>query len=143
MIYIQESSGKPEIIFNEGIPHTCPEECDTCRAKIPEPYSEPLIGEESNDALCITVDRCCIPDLQALWAAGARTVCCCCGHGDPDAAMIVVLPEDADKVRKMGYTETKPRNKQCAKCGASFRPKECAGHLDSSFTCRSMGRRCL
>jgi len=47
-------------------------------------------GRDAEGRSCFRVDRCIAPALLAVWAAGFRTLGCCCGHGQ-DAGGIITL----------------------------------------------------
>ena len=62
------------------------------RANTPE--REPL------ETVCI--DRCLVHEIRWLWFLGIRTTGCCCGHSAVPP-YIGVEPDDAHKMRQLGY----------------------------------------
>ena len=50
----------------------------------------------------IGVDRCIALELQTLWSLGITTLGCCCGH-NAAPAYIHVAPDDAGRMRGLGY----------------------------------------
>ena len=94
--------------------HNCERETESCKVELPAPESE-MVG--------ISLDKCIADTVRAVWAAGVRTVCSCCGHGNKGAAFVCVVEDDADKMRDMGYREIPRRYDHCAGCGVFFAPK--------------------
>lgn len=43
--------------------------------------SHPEYGFDEMDRRCFAIDACIVPALLAVWAAGFKTLGCCCGHG--------------------------------------------------------------
>ena len=50
----------------------------------------------------VSIDKCLIDEVQALWQKGIRTTGCCCGHNRRDP-YIGVFPEDVQKMKDLGY----------------------------------------
>lgn len=68
------------------------------------------MGSYANQETVITpwgrrvgIDRCILPDLRALWAAGVRTIESCCGHGLA-RGYIAVPPEHERAMIARGFT---------------------------------------
>lgn len=38
-------------------------------------------GRDEHGQSCYKMDACIVPALEAVWAAGFKTLGCCCGHG--------------------------------------------------------------
>ncbi len=59
----------------------------------------------------ICVDRCIIPQIEALWAAGVKTLGCCCGHGKTSPSIVInensTAEEVATAVRVLEATDTR------------------------------------
>lgn len=43
--------------------------------------AHPEYGHSDDGVPCFQMDKCIVPAVKALWAAGIRTIGCCCGHG--------------------------------------------------------------
>lgn len=43
--------------------------------------THPEYGVDSAGRKCFRIDACIAPALKAVWAAGYKTLGCCCGHG--------------------------------------------------------------
>lgn len=56
----------------------------------------------SSGKTAVSVDRCILPEVQDLWAAGIRTTGCCCGHG-VEVASICVDEDDISRMNELGY----------------------------------------
>lgn len=52
--------------------------------------SSPEFGWDGQGHACFAIDACIASALRAVWAAGYRTLGCCCGHGQ-DAGGIITL----------------------------------------------------
>src|SRR3990167_2157209 len=50
----------------------------------------------------VGIDRCCLADVEAMWARGIETVESCCGHG-VTSGYVLVTPEHVDVRRAVGY----------------------------------------
>jgi len=50
----------------------------------------------------VYIDRCILPDIEALWALGIETVESCCGHGQTNG-YIIVVPSAVVPMRALGY----------------------------------------
>lgn len=50
----------------------------------------------------IAVDRCILPEIQALWEEGIQTLGCCCGH-HVAPPYVNTRPEDFDAMIALGY----------------------------------------
>lgn len=44
---------------------------------------------------CFALDECIVPAVQILWAAGIKTLGCCCGHGSGHG-VVSILTESAE-----------------------------------------------
>lgn len=52
----------------------------------------------------ISVDTCCLPELELLWSEGVHTYGCCCGHNIEGAIPFInVREEDVDIALKLGF----------------------------------------
>jgi len=91
--------------------------CDSCAHAENRPCDFGLDG----------IDPCVRPELEALWAQGIETVCSCCGHGNQDAAFIVVDEAYRADMESQGYAQAPMKYEHCADCGAFFRPKQRMG----------------
>ena len=65
----------------------------------------------------IGIDRCLVFEIVHLWLLGIKTVMSCCGHNKV-AGIISVAPEEADKMKELGYKEFETPNRR-----SSFHPK--------------------
>jgi hypothetical protein len=54
-----------------------------------EPYG-PEYAWDAQNRPCFSIDACIAPALLAVWAAGYKTLGCCCGHGQ-DAGGIITI----------------------------------------------------
>ena len=65
---------------------------------------------------CFCIDSCIVPALLAVWAAGFKTLGCCCGHGSGSGVISLDL----------GWDRTKPMfPHHCVLCGLLHEePKE-------------------
>lgn len=43
--------------------------------------THPEYGVDGGGAKCFVIDSCIVEALKAVWAAGFKTIGCCCGHG--------------------------------------------------------------
>lgn len=43
--------------------------------------AHPEFGHNVDGVPCFKMDACIVPAVNVLWAAGIRTIGCCCGHG--------------------------------------------------------------
>lgn len=48
----------------------------------------PEYGIDADGRKCFAIDTCIVPALLAVWAAGYRTLGCCCGHGQVSGGVI-------------------------------------------------------
>lgn len=49
--------------------------------------AHPEFGHDANGEICFAIDACIVDAVKALWAAGIRTIGCCCGHGSKHAVI--------------------------------------------------------
>lgn len=47
--------------------------------------------DTSKEVRSVSLDRCLVPAIKAIWAAGFETLGCCCGHGKEPPS--VIIPE--------------------------------------------------
>lgn len=47
-------------------------------------------GRDEEGRVCFRIDACIVDALKAVWAAGYRTLGCCCGHGQGAGGMIAI-----------------------------------------------------
>ena len=69
------------------------------------------------------IEPCVLSEIKNLWALGIETVCSCCGHGDKDAAFIVVDAGSADRMAEIGYERIPEKYGICTDCGVFFKAK--------------------
>jgi hypothetical protein len=50
----------------------------------------------------LSIDRCALPEMLALWSKGIHTRGCCCGHNTVPS-MVNVREEDDAKMEALGY----------------------------------------
>ena len=47
-------------------------------------------GRDERGRLCFIIDGCIVDALKAVWAAGYKTLGCCCGHGQNAGGIITI-----------------------------------------------------
>jgi len=52
--------------------------------------THPEFGIDADGDKCFRIDSCIVPALLAVWAAGYRTLGCCCGHGQGAGGIITL-----------------------------------------------------
>ena len=50
--------------------------------------THPEYGVDEQGRKCFVLDTCIVPALLAVWAAGMKTLGCCCGHGQRSGGVI-------------------------------------------------------
>lgn len=57
--------------------------------------THPEYGTNDAGEMCLRLDRCIVPAVKALWAAGIVTVSCCCGHDNRsgDGVISILRPD--------------------------------------------------
>lgn len=53
---------------------------------------------------CFRLDACIVPAVKTLWAAGIRTIGCCCGHGSGHGCVSIEVPNGGDEKRRDDQT---------------------------------------
>ena len=48
----------------------------------------PEYGIDAEGRRCFVLDACIVPAVEAVWAAGMKTLGCCCGHGQRSGGVI-------------------------------------------------------
>lgn len=59
--------------------------------------------ESKREPMCVSIDKCLLPEIIQLWERGIKTTGCCCGHGNTDMSFIGVRFEDIEKMKELGY----------------------------------------
>ena len=65
-------------------------------------------GIDSEGRRCFRIDSCIEPALRAVWAAGFKTLGCCCGHGQGSGVISLDLFREGEGL---------PQPHHCPKCG--------------------------
>lgn len=71
--------------------------------------THPEFGIDEEGRQCFAIDSCIVSALKAVWAAGFKTLGCCCGHGQGSGVISLDLGNDLD--------ELVPAEHHCPKCG--------------------------
>lgn len=50
--------------------------------------THPEYGIDAEGRKCFAIDSCIVAAVQAVWAAGIKTLGCCCGHGQRSGGVI-------------------------------------------------------
>lgn len=56
--------------------------------------THPEFGLDAAGTKCFAIDSCIVPALEAVWAAGFKTLGCCCGHGQGRGVITIGEYED-------------------------------------------------
>ena len=51
--------------------------------------THPEYGLDDQGRKCFRIDSCIVPALLAVWAAGFKTLGCCCGHGQGNGVISI------------------------------------------------------
>ena len=109
------------------------ETCRACRFSKDNSKQRIRIGVVEQGALDTEdIEKCILPELQALRDMNIETTCSCCGHGFPDEAFIVVDAADRQKMLDLGYEERGPKYDHCV-CGVFFKAKMPYGSIPADI----------
>jgi hypothetical protein len=56
-----------------------------------------------DELVCVSIDKCLLPEIIQLWEMGIKTTGCCCGHGNKAMAYIGVQDSYIEKMKELGY----------------------------------------
>lgn len=60
-----------------------------CQSRTSEVIALPPNVDTSKEVRSVSLDRCLVPAIKAIWAAGFETLGCCCGHDKEPPSVIV------------------------------------------------------
>ena len=93
----------------EGRAQTCDMQSEECQVKVTMPVCDGAVED-------VYIERCILPEVQALWKMGIKTHCSCCGHGVPYNAFITVEKEFKDQMDALGYESPPDLLEVCENC---------------------------
>lgn len=82
---------------------------DDLLADIDFDATHPEFGLDGAGRQCFAIDSCIVAALLAVWAAGYKTLGCCCGHGQVAGGIITIDTSDAGRAYAGPRTPTQER----------------------------------